>query len=531
LEAAKGHPYLSLKNIPATENIFAKGENLIIPMRDVDGEIRSYQQISPAGDKRYLYGAQKSGLMHQLGPEPSGVIYLVEGFATGVSVCQATGKSVFVAFDTSGLLPAAKALRAKYPGTRIIVAGDNDRLTPGNPGKTSADKVAAAVPNVSVILPIFQTNDGTDFNDLANAEGIEAVKGQIVPISNIEERPRSVDFNQLASTPPLWIIKNVIPQDALIMLFGPSGGGKSFVALDMAHCIALGMDWHGNKIAQQGAVYYICGEGDNGIGRRAEAWQRYHRRSLPDGSMYKTTSAVPLTDPEELARVIADIKAIGNVRLVEIDTLNRNFGGGNENSTEDMTDFIKACDAIRLECGCSVMIYHHTGLTADGRGRGSSVLRAAMDTEIMLAPIKDTKDFNLIGSKMKDGEDVGAVRFTLMPVELGEDEDGEPFGSCVVVYSDEQGGGDDGPDPRMKKMGKAQRLVYESALKLLAMQTANLDKIAADTSDVTFTEGQLFTFMLSVGDKVDKDKYSRDLAKVVGRELLVKNGVQYGSPV
>ena len=530
LQLATDHQYLAAKGIRAY-GIYAQKDDLIVPMVSIEGEIRSYQKIKSNGDKRYLEGAQKNGLTHRIGPEPKLRAYIVEGYATGVSVHEMTGEPVYVAFDTSNLTPAIKALRSRYPLAHLVVAGDNDQGTEGNPGKVYAEKAAASVTNTSVILPVFQSNQGSDWNDLISVEGIDTAKTQLHTVTSNQDRPRSIDFNQLSSAPPKWVIKDVLPQDSVIMVFGPPGSGKSFVALDMGHCVALGKDWHGHQIKQQGGIYYVCGEGDNGIGRRARAWQKHHEQSLPDNSMFKTTSAVPLSEPEELNRVIADINSNTGIRLVMIDTLNRNFGTGNENSTEDMTKFVAACDRIRRDCDVSVIIFHHTGLQADGRGRGSSVLKGALDTEIQLAPVKDSssddKDFTLVGLKQKDSDDVAPIRFTLKTVYLGEDEDGKPFSSCVIVPSLNIGCDDGKRDSRTKGMGKAQAAIHQGAIGLTNKIKANLDARGEDINQIEFTYPELRAHLKATGYERSKEKLDKGLLDLIERNLLGQKSLNY----
>ena len=56
------------------------------------------------------------------------------------------------------------------------------------------------------------------------------------------------DFcSQLA--PIKWLVKNWIQEQALIMVHGPSGGGKTFVVLDWCLHMAAGLpDWIGHKV-------------------------------------------------------------------------------------------------------------------------------------------------------------------------------------------------------------------------------------------------------------------------------------------
>ncbi len=180
--APESHPYLTKKKIGAHGlRVAVQGkykDSLVVPLRDAAGVIHSLQYIAEDGTKRFLTGGRVSGCYFAIG-KPRGKIYIVEGFATGATVREVNGEAVAVAFDKGNLGAVAKSLRGKFPDARIIIAGDNDHQTEGNPGKTKALEAAGAVGGL-VALPVFQDGQtGTDFNDLFMAEGQQAVKRQL----------------------------------------------------------------------------------------------------------------------------------------------------------------------------------------------------------------------------------------------------------------------------------------------------------------------------------------------------------------
>jgi putative DNA primase/helicase len=102
--------------------------------------------------------------------EPGSVLCICEGWATGASLHQHGGYVVAAAMNAGNLTPAAKGLRSRYPDQRFVIAGDDDRLTDGNPGRTAANAAATAV-GAEVAFPEWPKgapDDLTDFNDLAN---------------------------------------------------------------------------------------------------------------------------------------------------------------------------------------------------------------------------------------------------------------------------------------------------------------------------------------------------------------------------
>jgi len=92
-------------------------------------------------------------------------------------------------------------------------------------------------------------------------------------------------------------------------------------------------------------------------------------------------------------------KQHGEVGLVCFDTVARNFGAGNENSTEDMTKFIYNLDRF-VGKGRNRLLVHHTGHNNTERARGSSVLKAAVDVEYRM--VKGENQITLSNTKMKD---------------------------------------------------------------------------------------------------------------------------------
>jgi putative DNA primase/helicase len=178
--APADHPYLVCKKV-APYGLRLHKEALLVPLRDPGGELRSLQFIFPDGSKRYLSGGQVRGCYFGIG-KPSGVLYIVEGYATGASVHAATRHAVAVAFDAGNLERVARDLHAKYPQVNIVLCADDDYLTTGNPGTTKAKAAALAVDGL-VAVPHFgpgRPEGATDFNDMAEHHGLQAVRRALV---------------------------------------------------------------------------------------------------------------------------------------------------------------------------------------------------------------------------------------------------------------------------------------------------------------------------------------------------------------
>ncbi len=60
------------------------------------------------------------------------------------------------------------------------------------------------------------------------------------------DRFRLYSIEELEELPdPDWLIDGIMPEGALVELYGPHGVGKSFLALDWALSLAAGIQWPG----------------------------------------------------------------------------------------------------------------------------------------------------------------------------------------------------------------------------------------------------------------------------------------------
>ncbi len=128
----------------------------------------------------------------------------------------------------------------------------------------------------------------------------------------------------------------LIEKENLGLIFGSPASGKSLLVQDMAFCIAAGLPFHG-KETTQGNVLYIAGEGFSGLKKRFMALSQEYGY-LAKG-LYFSKQPAALMDKQNALDVAETVKAIGNVSLIVIDTLHRNMGAGDENSSRDWGEF------------------------------------------------------------------------------------------------------------------------------------------------------------------------------------------------
>jgi hypothetical protein len=238
----------------------------------------------------------------------------------------------------------------------------------------------------------------------------------------------------LTPQPVTWLIRSILEAGTLAGAFGASASGKSFAAVDMALCIASGKDWHGYQ-TERGTVVYFAGEGQAGLRRRISAWMQ----SNPDNSQAAIErfflAERACTLPDETADVIQTLASVPDVKLVILDTLQRTMDG-DENSTRDMSAYVRSLDAIKAAFPeLSIMVVHHTGHGVSDRARGSSALKASLDAEILIS--RDAAGvITAQCTKAKDAEPFAPLSFRLESVILEgwEDDAGQPVTSAVLRH-------------------------------------------------------------------------------------------------
>ena len=193
------------------------GNRLIIPIYDA-GKIVNLQLISEDGFKRPMLGGKVKGCYSSLNTgNDFSEIYIVEGFATGASVWESTGKPVIISFNAGNLKDVGEYIRGKYPKAKIVFAADNDQWTiiRGSAYNVGIEKatLAAESINASVIFPPFSKDDETkptDWNDYFVRHGKEQTYNEIqqqvkLAVRGGEESPDDVVVVAQDLTPPPYL--------------------------------------------------------------------------------------------------------------------------------------------------------------------------------------------------------------------------------------------------------------------------------------------------------------------------------------
>ncbi|WAR44608.1 AAA family ATPase [Methylomonas rapida] len=265
-------------------------------------------------------------------------------------------------------------------------------------------------------------------------------------------------FGEMETKELNWLIKNYLEIGSLVGFIGAPEAGKSLLAVDIALCCASGTPFCGEYAVKSGPVFYINGEGHNGLTRRIKGLC-FDRGIDNRVDLYISHQPASLLNEDSLAAVIAGIDASIEKTgqkpvLIVIDTLARNYGPGNENSTEDMTRFIGSLDRLLNRYGATILLVHHTGHGDQERGRGSSVLKAALDAEYKVHKKGDQITFSC--TKMKDAAHPQPLCFSLKEIEFKADDD-----SLITSVVLEKQNDLTFEESKPKKMGKNQQLALD----------------------------------------------------------------------
>jgi len=419
------HPYLQRKGIGVHGARVTGDGRLVVPLFDRDGTISTLQYISHDGGKLYHPGGQTGGKFWMIGTmDDPGTLYVAEGFATAATIHETTARPVVVAYSASNLVPVTGTLREMYGATQdIVIVADNDA---SGVGQRYAEQASAKF-GARMVMPPTQ-GDANDYkaagNDLAGLL-LPPDDDWLIPADDFSSQPAPIS----------WLVKRWVQDHALIMVHGPSGGGKTFVVLDWCLRMASGMpEWCGQKV-RHGNVVYLAGEGHHGLRSRIAAWK--HNHNINRLSMWLSKDGCDLNTSAGYLKVVEQIRLLPNKpKIIVVDTLHR-FLAGDENSAQDAKTMLDACNSLMNEFQCSVILVHHTGVSeeAQHRARGSSAWRGALDIEISIVPGKDGVPMQIVQRKSKDAELAQTVHVELQQVTIPGwlDEDDQPVTSAVVV--------------------------------------------------------------------------------------------------
>jgi hypothetical protein len=339
------------------------------------------------------------------------------------------------------------------------------------------------------------------------------------------------------------LIGGLLHEGETSMGYGETGAAKSFLAVSLGFHVALGWQWFGRQVIRGGAIY-VAAEGGERIRRRFVAFKKYFaERYQADLSLLGPTpfgvinTEVDLLNPEadvaDLALEINRKAATFSVplRLIFIDTVSATLAGGDENKPDVMGTFLRNVKRLKTltahpETGNPhAHLVHHPGKDPTKGDRGHYSARATMDTrwEVIKPPSEMVGLFRIL--KQRDGLAGEEFGFRLEVVELGEDINGRPITSCVVLPTTV-------PEHLVKPKEKKLPAEYQRALDFLCDVVAEigelLDKpgypnVRAVTLD-QWRERLKLRGLYDGNDAASRNWFKRVKARLIGERLVTIDG-------
>ncbi|MGW8438811.1 AAA family ATPase [Nocardiopsis sp. NPDC055879] len=409
--------------------------------------VASYDYVDPAGEVLYTqrrYRCRSCGAKtfrpHNRATDKAGlprgvrVLYnlpaVTEAAAAGGTVAVVEGEKDADRLNERGHVAttAVNGANAKWEhdytvalkGAHVVVIADND-----GPGIEHAHKVAQALDGAAASVRMLRSpldRKGADVSDHLDA-GLsldDLVPLDQAPEEDLDETPADdaqdlddteedptlarlselrsllVDSAGLDGIPdPEPLIDGVLYLDSLAWVQGKPGHGKSFLAIDWAGRVGLGLPWQTREVTS-GPVLYLIAEGVSGVRQRVRAWEQ--RAQARMGGVRFLPVAVQLMNHGEKEAFVALVAEL-RPALVIIDTQARVTVGADENSSQDMGRLVSAADDIRRASRACVLLVHHEGRSGDNM-RGSTAMEGAATTIVRV--LKDGPHVRLECKKQKD---------------------------------------------------------------------------------------------------------------------------------
>ena len=382
------HPYLQRKGVPPLADVRQDRNGLLlVPVRDASGNVQTLQRIAPDGEKRFLTGGKVHGGHFVIQGKPDKPLAVCEGYATGASIHLACDCTVYVAFSANNLPAVAEIARSKFPDTPMLICADNDEA-----GRSKGQE-AAQTARARLILPVFTTGTGTDFNDLHQSEGLQEIRRQLeasvpTPVNNspVLVALNLGEFLSMSIPERGFLLSPILPVQGIGIMYAPRGIGKTFAALSVAVAVASGglvFNW---RAPMPKKVLYVDGEMP-AIAMQNRLAALISGMAVPPHALENLSIITPDLQPcpiPDLSTTSGQtalesyLKGVDMVVLDNIATLCRT---GKENESQSWQVMQSWLLDLRRR-GITVLLIHHAGKSGDQRG--TSAREDIMDTVVSL---------------------------------------------------------------------------------------------------------------------------------------------------
>lgn len=228
---------------------------------------------------------------------------------------------------------------------------------------------------------------------------------------------RVLTFAELLVQPPLqWMVEGVVQDLSLLLIYGPTNEGKTFITGTLAHAVRTGGLWCGREIARPGPVLYVNAEYGAEFAERARAWQELRNMEglpMPEHEFYTLPDPIHLHDPEQMYHLYRLLEWLNPPPvLVIFDTYSQCIPGVDENAQGEGSRIVMGLRRIIRDHDASVAVVHHTNASGE-RERGSTVLPNAAHTHMRVDMDKGTRLITATCKKQRGGARFDPFTFTL----------------------------------------------------------------------------------------------------------------------
>lgn len=396
-EKCASHPYAERKGLDTAGLKKYKGR-LLIPAYNAAGTMSSLQKIDKNGKKKFLAGCKISGCWYTIPGDD--VVVVAEGWATGKSIHAATGHTVAICFSSSGFMKVSPLLRKKYRDSRIILAPDNDE------SQDAVKKATQAARDCHCELIVPELEDGSDFNDLHLAVGLDAVRRQFV--ENVT-RPRLHDLvmvNAADVEPEVveWLWPGKFALGKLALLGGVPSTGKSTIAFSICAIVSTGGTWPFSTHREEvGRCVILTAEddlGDTVVPRLLAAGADLSRIHIIEG--VKDQRQKPFLLALHLHQLDGLLQEQPDIRLLVFDPLSAYLGAQDSHRESDVREILGPVAQLAARHHVAIIGIAHLnkneaqsamarfmgsgGIIAASR---SAYLTASIDGHLMMLPVKN----------------------------------------------------------------------------------------------------------------------------------------------
>jgi hypothetical protein len=287
------------------------------------------------------------------------------------------------------------------------------------------------------------SNADREFGDIVLPENVSKKAPRSRQVLWFDEQPLQAEVS--------WLVDEAIPTASIGFLVAKPGLGKTFLAIDLALCVGLGVPFFGREISGRGGTHIIAAEGGYGVQARVRAAidHKFAKIELPAGvdalriPITYEKGAPNLLNPKSLADFIDDMKGHDArmrsdygvpYRLIIVDTFGQAFTLEDENAASSVAKATHAMQQIADALNVAVVSVHHYGKDASAGMRGSSALEGNADFTLA---VKKPRELWL--DKCRDAPDDLLLGYFDMPiVEMGVKPNGKPVTSRYIAAQADQ---------------------------------------------------------------------------------------------